>query len=270
MKPMFNDNSAAKRLDIYQSGIRATSEDDSDLRPTSSSDEERERRWLQRRCNYCNKPGHQISTCKMKEDDEETQLIRLAIDTETQQPQSEDHVHESSQRMEYLVIGTDGGFWSEMWYVSKSLKHHYSGNLDMFKRIKGMSGVETKTGENQFYFIRGIGVAKVTSGSEKMRIQSVFYTPDIDRNVLSLDQLITQGFAVKFIGDKCKLFPAFSVPLINKKSDITGITREEEVGMLEKQSVMNKESEFVKYKTDFLNEYFENLDVSSNVNLIGM
>ncbi|MFS7979150.1 hypothetical protein Hanom_Chr10g00924021 [Helianthus anomalus] len=42
------------------------------------------------------------------------------------------------------------------------------------------------------------------------------------------------------------------------------MTREEEVGMLEKQSVMNNESDFVKYKTKFLNEYFENLDVSSN------
>ncbi|KAJ0753035.1 putative transcription factor & chromatin remodeling ARID family [Helianthus annuus] len=38
----------------------------------------------------------------------------------------------------------------------------------------------------------------------------------------------------------------------------------EEVRMLEKQSVISKESEFVKYKTEFLNEYFENLNVSSN------
>uniref|UniRef100_A0A251UHJ1 Putative ARID DNA-binding domain, Zinc finger, CCHC-type n=1 Tax=Helianthus annuus TaxID=4232 RepID=A0A251UHJ1_HELAN len=227
MKPTIHDVSAANRFDVQQSGIRATSESDADLRPTSStlpckhcSDEKRERRWLQRRCYYCNKPGHQISTCKMKENDEETQLIRLAIDTGTQQQQNADFDHQSNQRMEYIVVGTDGGFWSEMWCVSKTLKHHYSGSLDMFKRIKNMSGVETKTGENQFFFIRGIGVVEVMSGSEKVRIQSVFYTPDIDRNLLSLDQLITQGFTVKFIGDKCKLFPTFSIPLINKKSDL--------------------------------------------------
>ncbi|KAJ0491756.1 hypothetical protein HanIR_Chr12g0567291 [Helianthus annuus] len=129
--------------------------------------------------------------------------------------------------MEYLVVGTDGGFWLKMWYVSKTLKHHFSGNLDMFKRIKCMSDVETKTGENQFYFIRGLGVVDVISGSEKIRIQSVFYTQDIDRNVLSLDQLITQGFTVKFTEDKCKLFPTFSVPLINKKNEISGMTKEE-------------------------------------------
>ncbi|MFS8024305.1 hypothetical protein Hanom_Chr16g01461661 [Helianthus anomalus] len=65
-----------------------------------------------------------------------------------------------------------------------------------------MTDVETKTGENQFYFIRGLGVVDVNSGSKKIRIQSVFFTQDIDRNALSLDQLITQSFTVKFTGDK--------------------------------------------------------------------
>ncbi|KAJ0680510.1 hypothetical protein HanPI659440_Chr16g0625011 [Helianthus annuus] len=135
-----------------------------------------------------------------------------------------------------------------MWYVSKTLKHHFSGNLDMFKCIKCMSDVETKTGENQFYFIRGIGVVDVISGAEKIRIQSVFYTQDIDRIILSFDQLITQGFTVKFTGDKCKLFPTFSVPLNNNRSVISGMTKEEEIGVMEKQTMMNKESEFMKSK----------------------
>ncbi|KAF5811138.1 putative transcription factor & chromatin remodeling ARID family [Helianthus annuus] len=44
------------------------------------------------------------------------------------------------------------------------------------------------------------------------------------------------------------------------------MTNEEEIGMLEKQSMMSmsNESEFAKFKTEFLNEYFENLNVSSN------
>ncbi|MFS7964589.1 hypothetical protein Hanom_Chr08g00752121 [Helianthus anomalus] len=85
----------------------------------------------------------------------------------------------------------------------------------MFKRIKCMNDVETITVENQFYFIRGIGVVDIVSGAEKIRVQSVFYIQDIDRNVLSYDQLITQGFTVKFTGDNCKVFPTFSVPLNN-------------------------------------------------------
>ncbi|KAF5781878.1 putative transcription factor interactor and regulator CCHC(Zn) family [Helianthus annuus] len=166
-----------------------------------------------KRCYYCNIPGHQISNCKRKEEDEESQLIRIAINTgvEKQRDDEDDDDYRKDQKMECLVVGTDGGLWSEMWYVSKTLKHHFSGNLSMFKRIKCMNDVETRTSENQFYFIRGIGPVDVISGAEKIRIQSVFFTQHIDRNVLSYDQLITQGFTVKFTGDKCKLFPTFSI-----------------------------------------------------------
>ncbi|KAJ0680975.1 putative transcription factor & chromatin remodeling ARID family [Helianthus annuus] len=166
--------------------------------------------------------------------------------------------------MEYIVTGTDGGLWSEIWYVSKTFKNHFSGNLDMFKRIKSMFGVETKTGENNFYFVKGIGVVEVISGSEKIRIQSVIYTPDIDRNIFSLDQLITQGYTVKFTGDKCKIYPMFSIPVINQRSDVSGLTREDEICLREKESPVTFESDYEVLKSDYLNRYFENLNLSSN------
>ncbi|KAJ0779864.1 putative transcription factor & chromatin remodeling ARID family [Helianthus annuus] len=156
----------------------------------------------------------------------------------------------------------DGGLWSEIWYVNTNFKRHYSGNLDAFKRIKNMFGVETNTDENHFYFIRGIGAVDVVSGSEKFRIQSVYYTPELDKNVL--DQLVIQGFTVKFNGEKCKLFPTFSTPLLNKKNNITGLTREDEIGSREKQSIIDRESDHETFKSDYLNDYFEKLNLTSN------
>ncbi|KAJ0528166.1 putative transcription factor interactor and regulator CCHC(Zn) family [Helianthus annuus] len=230
MNPISHDSSAVNHSNGQESGIRASFINSDDLRPTSTmmpckhcSDEKKERRWLQRRCYYCNKPGHQISTCMLKENDEETQLLRLAIDTGTQQQHNTDSDHQNDQRMEYIVVGTDGGFWSDMW------------------------------GRRSHVWVR-----------KDSCIQSVLYTLDIDRNVLSLDQLIIQGFTVKFNGDKCKLFPTFSVPLINKISNITRMTKEDEVGMLEKQSVMSRETDHEKFKTEFLNDYFESLNMSTN------
>ncbi|KAJ0956739.1 putative transcription factor interactor and regulator CCHC(Zn) family [Helianthus annuus] len=262
-------DSAASSYGGQQSGIRASCY--SDLRATSTTipcqhcaDERRGRRWPVKRCYYCNNPGHQVSNCKRKENDEESQLIRLAINTGVQQRDVKNEDHNRSWEPEFIVAGTDGGLWSEIWYVSKTLKRHFSGNLNMFKRIKSMKGVELNTGENQFYFIRGIGVAEVISGVERIRIQSVFYSQDIERNVLSYDQLITQGFTVKFSGDKCKLYPTFSVPLINGVDAKSGLTKEEEMGILEKQKMMTKEAEFMAFKNDYLNSYFESLEISSN------
>ncbi|KAL9993871.1 putative transcription factor interactor and regulator CCHC(Zn) family [Helianthus debilis subsp. tardiflorus] len=271
MEPCQDDVSIPKPFRVQQCGIRAPGYSDPRTSSTTlpcqhCADERRERKWLMKRCYYCNIPGHQISNCKRKEEDEKSQLIRIAINTGVKQQydDDEDDDYRKGQKTEYLVIGTDGGLWSEMWYVSKILKHHFSGNLDMFKRIKCMNDVETKTGENQFYFIRGIGLVDIVSGAEKIRVQSVFYTQDIDRNVLSYDQLITQGFTVKFIGDMCKLFPTFSVPLNNNTSMKSGLTKEEEMGIAEKQKMMNKETEFMTFKTKYLNEYFEKLEISSN------
>ncbi|KAM0072835.1 putative transcription factor & chromatin remodeling ARID family [Helianthus debilis subsp. tardiflorus] len=42
------------------------------------------------------------------------------------------------------------------------------------------------------------------------------------------------------------------------------MTKEEEVGMLEKESVISKETEHERFKTEFLNDYFERLNVSIN------
>ncbi|KAF5773714.1 putative transcription factor & chromatin remodeling ARID family [Helianthus annuus] len=276
--PLFRDKPPKSHNNEYEdqllpptSGIRAGYISDDDLKPSSTmmpcmhcTEEKCERKWMQRCCYYYNRPGHKISACQEKEKDEESQLLRLAVNTATQKHQNEEINQQNNQRQEYTVIGTDGGYWSDIWYVSKTFKHHFSGNIDMFKRMKNMSCVETETGENNFFFIRGIGAVDVITGSEKIRVQSVFYTPDIDRNVLSLDQLMIQGFTVKFMGDVCKLFPTFSVPVYNKRNGHTGLTKEEEIGELEKQYVVSKNSDHEKFKTEFLNEYFENLNITTN------
>ncbi|KAJ0854249.1 putative protein kinase RLK-Pelle-L-LEC family [Helianthus annuus] len=66
------------------------------------------------------------------------------------------------------------------------------------------------------------------------------------------------------MGDVRKLFPTFSVPVNNRNNGHTGLTREEEIGELEKQYMISKNSDHEKFKTEFLNEYFENLNISAN------
>ncbi|MFS7923943.1 hypothetical protein Hanom_Chr03g00266791 [Helianthus anomalus] len=75
--------------------------------------------------------------------------------------------------------------------------------------------------------MRGLGAVEVKSVSESIRIQSVFYTPELNRNVLSKDQLMLQGYTVKVNGGKCQIYPMFSIPTSNTRNDVTGLTREE-------------------------------------------
>ncbi|MFS8010119.1 hypothetical protein Hanom_Chr14g01293241 [Helianthus anomalus] len=102
-------------------------------------------------------------------------------------------------------------------------------------------GVETRSGMNNFLFIRGVGIVEMKTGNEKLQIPNVFYSPDIDRNVLSLEQLTLQGFTVRRSGDSCKIFPMFSTPVVNNMNDVTGLTKEEELGLKEKKEAARHE-----------------------------
>ncbi|KAJ0735720.1 putative transcription factor interactor and regulator CCHC(Zn) family [Helianthus annuus] len=269
---MFSAASSNKYADngdesaVQHSGIRAMTRSDAEIKPRATmmpcqhcSDEKNERKRRSRRerlCYYCHLPGHQIYTCKAKENDEELQLIRQAINAGIRTQNEDVHCHD-----EMIVTGTDGGEWKDIWYVNSTFHHHYVGNIDVFKRVKHIMGVETKSGMNNFLFIRGVGVVEMKTGNDTLRIPSVFYSPDIDRNV-RLEQLTLQGFTVRKSGDSCKIFPMFSSPVVNSVNDTTGLSKEQELGLKEKERLHNMSGIDDEFKSDYLNSYFESLNVS--------
>ncbi|KAF5812833.1 putative transcription factor interactor and regulator CCHC(Zn) family [Helianthus annuus] len=206
-------------------------------------------------CFYCRKPGHQISSCLKKETDEAT---RQAMNTGIQNEEGGIKDHQ-----EMIVVGTEGGLWSDLWYVSSVFKHHMAGNLNVFKRIKHIIGVDTQTGERNFLFTRGVGSVEIKTSNEIMKIQGVFYSPELDRNVLSMDQLTMQGFTVNKDGDTCRIFPMFSVPVNNLINEVSGLTREEDIGLKEKQKIIEEGVFDEEFKQRYLNSYFEELHLSS-------
>ncbi|KAJ0802117.1 putative transcription factor interactor and regulator CCHC(Zn) family [Helianthus annuus] len=254
-----NDDDSIEQVSIPTCGIRATA---TTLPCQHCQDEEtklQKRNHRTKLCFYCHRPGHFIYDCKSKENDENTQLIPQAVNAgiRKQRESAED-------RNEMIVTGSEGGTWGDIWYVSLSFTQHYAGNLNVFKRIKHLVGVETNSGENDFLFMRGIGVVEVKSNNERLLIQGVLYTPELDRNVLSLNQLTMQGFTVKKDGDTCKIFPMFSSPINNTVNEITGLSKEDELGLKEKQKVIRLNDVNEKYKEEYLNSYFEDLHVSSD------
>ncbi|KAM0039357.1 putative transcription factor & chromatin remodeling ARID family [Helianthus debilis subsp. tardiflorus] len=61
-----------------------------------------------------------------------------------------------------------------------------------------------------------------------------------------------------------QIFPTFSVPVLNKRNEISGLAKEDEIDMKGKQSIINHGSEHDEYKTDYLKSYFENMNLSSH------
>ncbi|KAM0047428.1 putative transcription factor interactor and regulator CCHC(Zn) family [Helianthus debilis subsp. tardiflorus] len=263
-------NSAAQMpSDPQHSGIRAeTGKKNAEIKSSSTvlpcqhcTDEvnsKNKRIQREKTCFYCHQPRHQIYSCNKKETDEATQLIRQAVNMGIQ-----NQGREISNHQEMIVVGTEGGLWSDIWYVSSVFKHHMAGNLNVFKRMKHIIGVDTQSGGNNFLFTRGVGSVEIKTCNETMRIQNVFYSPELDRNILSIDQLTMQGFTVNKNGDTCKIFPMFSIPVDNSVNDASGLTREEEIGLKEKQGIIKESVYDDEFKERYLNSYFEELDLSS-------
>ncbi|KAJ0952532.1 putative transcription factor interactor and regulator CCHC(Zn) family [Helianthus annuus] len=268
VNPKQHNASAEVKSGFQHSGIRAMSDKRAEIKPNSTTlpcqhciDEqnEKDRRFPRiKLCYYCHSPGHQIYNCKVKENDEVTQLLKQAINSGTKRQEGDVHCQN-----EMIVTGTEGGLWSDIWYVNPRFDHHFSGNLNVFKRVKHVMGVETKTGMNNFMFIRGVGNIEIKTGNDTMRIHSVFYSPDLERNVLSLDQLTLQGFTVKKSGDMCKIYPMFSSPVANTISDVSGLSKEEELGLYKKRKLQSLCSVDDEFKEHYLNSYFETLNVSN-------
>ncbi|KAJ0800041.1 putative transcription factor & chromatin remodeling ARID family [Helianthus annuus] len=74
-----------------------------------------------------------------------------------------------------------------------------------------------------------------------------------------------QGFTVNKNGDTCKIFPMFSIPVNNSVIEASGLTMEEEIGLNEKQGILDESVYDDEFKERYLNSYFEEeeLDLSS-------
>ncbi|MFS7969414.1 hypothetical protein Hanom_Chr09g00808911 [Helianthus anomalus] len=55
----------------------------------------------------------------------------------------------------------------------------------------------------------------------------------------------------------------FSAPITNMVNDISKLTKEEEIGMKEKQRLIDQSAVNDEYKENYLNSYFEDLNLSS-------
>ncbi|KAJ0811417.1 putative transcription factor & chromatin remodeling ARID family [Helianthus annuus] len=78
-----------------------------------------------------------------------------------------------------------------------------------------------------------------------------------------MNQLTLQGFTINKNGDTCKVYPMLSAPVVNTVNEIIGLSKEEELGLKEIPKVMNLNNVNEKYKEDYLNSYFETLNVTN-------
>ncbi|GJT88889.1 ARID DNA-binding domain-containing protein [Tanacetum coccineum] len=122
----------------------------------------------------------------------------------------------------------------------------------LFKRLKNRFRMEgTEENEKKFIFSYGIGEAVVETNENEIVIPCVLYTSEVTLNVLSLDQLLAQGFVITYGHNKCGISYMFGEENMVYDGD-----RDRGKG---KECEIDTREIVAKHKK-FLEEYFESID----------
>ncbi|MFS8027489.1 putative transcription factor interactor and regulator CCHC(Zn) family [Helianthus anomalus] len=173
------------------------------------------------RCFKCKQFGHIASICPSKY----INLSPLPVESD------------------YVVKDTCGGKWDSMWVVDPTYKTHMTGNRNVFKCFKRHFGVVTNESRKDFSFVHGIGEVRVPVDGKDKTIPCVSYASSLDKNVLSLEQLLFQGIETVTMGDTCLLKKMFG-------------SRSKGFDIYEDKSEVDLEQ-------DYLNTFYDNLGVDN-------
>ncbi|KAJ0557488.1 hypothetical protein HanRHA438_Chr00c11g0848601 [Helianthus annuus] len=130
-----------------------------------------------------------------------------------------------------------------MWVVEPSYKTHMTGNKKVFKCFKRHFGLVTNGNRKDFSYVHGIGEVKIPVDGKYKTISCVSYVPSLDKNVLSLEQLLYQGIKMHTFGDTCVLKKMFC-------------------GKAKGYDFFEDKSE-VDLEQEYLDKFYENLDVDN-------
>ncbi|GJT50636.1 ARID DNA-binding domain-containing protein [Tanacetum coccineum] len=181
------------------------------------------------RCYKCKEKGHFVNNCpvwkekgkaKIIEEEDKESVVENHKPTIGKLKPREPYTQVYRERImisgDYLVLGTENRFWDDFWYVNSTISKHMSPSKHLLYKMKECFFVEEH--KSNLLYTHGIGGIELTTEDTSYTIPYVSYVPEININVLSMKQLILQGFEVEIIGDKCNITHMFD-PINGKKDN---------------------------------------------------
>ena len=136
-------------------------------------------------CYYYYKYGHYASECQKKQGDQSKHNANVA----------DVNMGNAYNPTAFIMcnIGEEGS--PEVWYLDNSCRNHMSGNESLFSFIDKNFKSKIKMENNGMIPIVGKGSIMVhTKKGEKKEIRNVYFTPGMKHNLMSIGQLIQNGY----------------------------------------------------------------------------
>ncbi|XP_040932121.1 uncharacterized protein [Gossypium hirsutum] len=127
-----------------------------------------------------------------------------------QQPKVEAQVAEDSSDQEEQVFAVSclaaEKKCSKGWLLDSGCTNHMSPDATIFKTLDRTCKTKVKIGNGQFIKAEGKGDVQIYTPTGIKVISNVLLVPEIDRNLLSIAQLLEKGYSVVFKQKECQIF----------------------------------------------------------------
>ncbi|KAG7570493.1 Zinc finger CCHC-type [Arabidopsis thaliana x Arabidopsis arenosa] len=146
-----------------------------------------------RSCFNCGKQGHIFRDCRNRKSEE----------AQVNQEQEPEEVEEEAYQMFTARLATHESFEEDTWLIDSGCTNHMTPNENMFVRIDSTFQVPILIGNGVVLMSKGKGDVNIMTREGKRVIKNVFLVPEITKNLLSVSQMIENGYEVVFKQHSC-------------------------------------------------------------------
>ncbi|KAH1107625.1 hypothetical protein J1N35_011393 [Gossypium stocksii] len=151
-------------------------------------------------CQHCKKKGHVERVCKEKGKPGQNQAQHKNVKAQVAEDSSD---HKEQVFTVSCLTGQSKG--PKGWLLDSGCTNHMSPNATIFKTLDRSCKAKVKIGNGQFIKAKGKGDVLICTSTGDKVITNVLLVPEIDRNLLSIAQLLEKGYSVVFKGHECQI-----------------------------------------------------------------
>ena len=144
------------------------------------------------KCNFCNKFGHVEKYCRTKKTRSSTQRNHQANVSEEDQVDDE-HL--------FMASHLDKHPDSLTWLMDSGCTSHMTPERSFFISLDTTDNPRVKLGDGYYARAKGRGTIAINTKKGTKYISRVLYVPELDQNMLSVPQMIKNGYGVNFKKD---------------------------------------------------------------------